>query len=306
MEYEGDVTLLRQLANENARIGLLSLAGGNRGIVGGSVVAAMEKYGLQHKFKILVGISTGAPQVAYFAAGVANRGRRIYYEVCTTPEYMMLSRRQPVKTIRRFYRGNAVDLDHLCSVFRGEIGSNSLDVDALCACKANVYVGVTDYATGEGRLINLKTALPDSVAAIHASIAMPHVYRKPVIVNGKRYLDGTGALVFPAREIVESWNLSGLLVITNGPRTHSRSLVHAALEFFAINLLPPGPRRVSRKRHLTYGESLTYLRGGRMPYLIIYSDVSVHMFEQNPEIIKSAGDRAYEFTLGLLKSAGIS
>ena len=298
MDHEGDESVLSRLARGEGRIGLLVLSGGMRGVYGGGQLAAMEKYNLRNRYVVNLGISSGAPGVGYSAGGVAWRGHRIYYEECTTPAYMSGS-------IRRMIQGTTIDLDYLCSVFRGDVGSNPIDIEAMRACKADVYVGVTDYETGEGVLIDVKTATPDPVAAIHASIAMPHVYRKPVVVNGRRYLDGTGGMPFPAREMVERWNLDGLVVLANGPRIRRRSLKRDVLEFCTINLLPPGPRRTSRRRLEVFAENLAYLREGKTPYLIVSTDDEVKMFDRNPVVLKAAAERGYSHMTELFTRAGV-
>ncbi len=133
---------------------------------------------------------------------------------------------------------------------------------------------------------------------------MPHVYRRPVYVNGRRYLDGTGGIPFPAREVIERWGLTGLVVLANQPRDWRRSLKRKLLEFGAISLLPKGPRKTSRKRLEIFGENLQYLRSGRVPYLIVWTDDEVEIFERDQTKLRGTAERAGEFMSSLLERAG--
>jgi len=61
-------------------------------VISGGQVIALEEAGLSDAFDIAVGVSTGAPIAAYFLAQQSVLGTSIYYEECTTPQFISLSR----------------------------------------------------------------------------------------------------------------------------------------------------------------------------------------------------------------------
>lgn len=295
MEHEGDVTLLADLAKGGKRIGLLILSGVMRGVYGGAQATALEARGLQHNFRAIVGVSSGAPVALYFAGGAVYRGTNIYHKECTTPSFISAS---PL----RLLKGTTGDVGYLAQIFRGKIGHNPMDLEGMRACAADVFVAVTNPETGKGELINAKTATPDPVAAVHASIAMPVLYRKPVFVNGIRYIDGSVGAPFPALEMFRKWNLDGLIVLANRSRARSGS-IKEKMEKLLISLLVPSLSKASHQYQPLYEQGLAETRKNR--HLIIWSDEAVGSYARNSSVVKAGQDRARTHMEHLLKGVGV-
>jgi hypothetical protein len=73
---------LRNGIENNSNPVLMVLGGTLRGCYGGGGVIALKKMGLTDAFKTVIGISTGAPTVAYFLANQPEIGTSIYSEEC--------------------------------------------------------------------------------------------------------------------------------------------------------------------------------------------------------------------------------
>lgn len=68
------------MRNDGAHVALVIEGGGMRGVVSGGMAAELERRGWTDCFDSIHGSSAGACAAAYFAAGQANFGTRIYYE----------------------------------------------------------------------------------------------------------------------------------------------------------------------------------------------------------------------------------
>ena len=248
MEYEGDLSLLCRLARGEGRIGALGLSGGNAGAEGCAQACAFESYGLT-KFKVIGAISSFAGPAIYFAANMLNKGASCYWEECTTENFISFS-------IRRFLNGTTADVGFLVNdVFRKEVR-----VEAINRFPGDVVVGVTDWKTGRGHLINLKTAGHELFDAVRATMAMPVLYRKPVIVNGQRKYDGASAIPFPALELIKRWDLDGLIIFANHPKDWRPKFGARIAEIASTFGMMPNRRRASLMRISRYENGLKDLR----------------------------------------------
>jgi hypothetical protein len=97
IEHEGDRMVFREAIELAAarregractkRPALMVLGGVLRGVYGGGGVRALERCGLTGGFTSAVGVSTGAPTVAYFFAHEAGIGTTIYFDECISGEF---------------------------------------------------------------------------------------------------------------------------------------------------------------------------------------------------------------------------
>jgi len=297
MEHEGDISLLSALASGKERIGLLVLSGVMRGVYGGAQASALESRGFQNKFRVIIGVSSGAPVALYFAGGAVRQGTHIYYQEAATSNFISL-------THERLSNGTAGDIGYLCKVFRGELGSNSMNLEAMKACPADVYVAVTGLQNGKGELLNVKKALPDPIAAVHASAAIPVLYREPVYVNGIRYIDGSIGAPFPVQEVVNKWHLDGLIVLANRPRVEKVKKSSIGLKKRVSSALG-----LSQLRDVMHKSSVLFKKGlveaQQMRSLIIWSDHTVSPYTRDSKLIQKAMHQARAYMELLLREVGV-
>ncbi|MFA7302678.1 MAG: patatin-like phospholipase family protein [Candidatus Paceibacterota bacterium] len=291
LEYEGDLDLLKCLSHGIERIGILGLSGGNRGAVGCAMASVLESLDLVRYLKVIAGISTFAGPAAYLACGTLNQGKSCYWEECTTSDFISLSP-------RRFWRGTTADIGYLVNdVFRREI-----DVDALRAFGGDVVAGVTDWETNIGELVDVKRAA-DPFLPLHASMAMPVVYRKPVYVNGRRKYDGVVGIPFPSAQIIKEWNLDGLIVFANCPKN-----LRASAATRVLRALPAGISGSRRKavlnRHVLYQEGLEALRASKKG-LIFWGSPGIRTLTRDAKVIERCASQAYDDVLELFRHVGI-
>jgi len=78
--------------NDGARIALAVEGGAMRGVISAGMVSALESFGLTDAFDAVYGSSAGAINAAYFLAGQATLGTRIYYEDINNTSFIRLGR----------------------------------------------------------------------------------------------------------------------------------------------------------------------------------------------------------------------
>lgn len=307
MEYDGDYTqVFRQLAEHASAMekGVSSLhnpwliicPGTMRGVYGGGQVTALEERGLQHAFSGCIGVSTGAPTVAYYLAGQARLGTSIYCEECTWPEF--------ISPRRLLHGGHAADIGFLANVFRGKIGVKKLDEARIRASHAQFFIAVTEYENGRGHLFDAKKIEPDIVHGLVASAAIPGMYRTPVMIRGRRFVDGGLSMPLPAPQALQK-KPSCIVVFANCSRTRVEPYAKQCLTWLMLRGKPRGLKRATYARHEYFDEDLTMLKSSNVPYLIVWSDDEIGSYTRHTDKLYAAMARSYNHLNHLMDRAGI-
>lgn len=290
MDYEGSTEVLRSLfrkqelltngdeAHTSIRPLYLILSGVNKGANGVGHCVALQHHGLAHVFDWAAGVSTGAPTVAYLLAKQAPLGASVYYEECTTNNFIK-------------FGGLKVNLNYIESIL--EKGKKRIDQDAIRASRTEFLVAVTCARTGDGHLLDGKTARPGMVRAIRASIAMPGVGGPPIEVNNTLYTDGAGALAFPIRTLVERCNPTHILVSANMTPEIDRGRLRDFIFDRATRSYEQPVRDAFMSIPDRFEQELAYLRQNfNDRYGILWSDGLTGSFEKDPEKQKATFERA--------------
>jgi len=170
------------------RVALVIEGGAMRGVVSGGMVAALEALGLRQAFDVVYGASAGACAGAYFLAGQARAGARLYYEVVNTRRFINL--------LRGFQRRAIVDLDYLFD----EVLSRRLPLDFAEIERSGVelvllasHVDGQASASGSPQVEAVRLAgfqdVDDLLGALHASSRLPVIGGEPFAYRGLRYWD---------------------------------------------------------------------------------------------------------------------
>jgi len=192
-----------------------------------------------------------------------------------------------------------MDVHFLSEVYRGELGDKRLDVERLKKARPDFLVGVTEFQTGKGTFLDAKKE--STIDAIQASCAAPILYRTPpTIINDTHYVDGSPAMPFPVHEIVERYNPTHVLVFANCAKEHSRPFSRHALEQVLATSLPKPLREALLSRDERFDDNHAFLKKSGIPYLILWSDKSLHTFTRNAKKVAAAADRAEKHLRGLI------
>jgi predicted patatin/cPLA2 family phospholipase len=213
-------------AGKEIRPLLLCLGGGMRGPYGAGQVVALRKMGFGESFDTVVGISAGAPNAAYFLAGDEQvmLGSSIYYEDCTDQEFL---------NFRRLHK--IMDVRHAVAAFLG--GKKKLDVDAIQKSRSALYIQATNNDTNEATLIDAKHNNAGIVEAVHASMALPILYREAVPIDGQEFVDG-GFEPVPVEEVIDKFNPTDIIVLPNLPFNGASNFNFADGRHMLAQMLP--------------------------------------------------------------------
>lgn len=203
------------------RVALAIEGGGMRGVIAGGMVSALEELGLLNAFDVVYGASAGAIVGAYFVAGQARYGTRIFYEDINNRRFI---------DRRRLLRGKAVVsvdflLDQVCTFDKpldtGRVLAAAVPLRVLASCV-------------EGRNAVALGGFPDRQAlmeALRASARIPFFAGSPVHYGGQQLLDALLYEPIPFQAPVAEGSTDVVVLLTRpGP--------------------PPAGRRVSMERLL--------------------------------------------------------
>lgn len=163
------------------RIALAVEGGAMRGVISAGMVWALEDLGLADAFDAVYGSSAGAINAAYFLAGQAGVGTRIYYEDINNSRFIDLSRMlvgRPVVNLGFL-------LDHVA------VDRKPLNAARVLAAAGPLSVIATDVAAGRSHALSGFSTPADLFSALRASATMPVLAGAPHRHEGRAYLDAS-------------------------------------------------------------------------------------------------------------------
>jgi predicted patatin/cPLA2 family phospholipase len=178
------------------------------------MVAGLEALGLRDAFDVVYGSSAGACAGAYFLAGQARAGARLYYEA--------VNNRRFINLLRGFQRRAIVDLDFLF----GEVLTRQLPLDfdavqrsgvdlVVLASHLDVQPDGSDHVEAV-RFSNFADA-DDLLGALHASSRLPVIGGEPFVYRGMRFWDAAITQPIPIHAALAD-GCSHVLVLLTLPR----------------------------------------------------------------------------------------
>lgn len=271
---------------------LLLTSGGMRGIYGAGTVLALQALDLIDAFDAVVGISAGAAIAAYLLGGheQARIGVRVYLEDCTSPRFF--SFRRPTRI---------VDTRYIAALMR--TGPKRLDLDAIRAARSAFWVGFTNARTGRTELVDAKTARPDMVAAIQASMSIVGVTPGTTAVNGIPGLDGW-IDPLPLQRITRQLRATDILVVPNCTPSELQARSHPRLTELLLALLSLRyghltiPRQVLRQpRRIQAAWRWAHQTRSVNVGFVWAPDRRVNQLCRNPRVLSEAMQAAYHDTM---------
>lgn len=274
---------------------LLVGSGTQLGVFSGGGVRALTQLGLVSGFKTLVGVSTGAPVVSYFATGQANVGTEIYFGPNTGSEFINFR--------RALSGGTMVDLDwlydkNICS------GERAIDILKLKNSVSDIYYAVTRLEDAKGFLLPAKKFL-DPCLAMKGSCAIPELYTGEVRVSSEelgenvRVVDGWVALPMPIMEAFEIRKPTSVLVFPNRPQIHKDTLIEEVIKKYQSLVIDEKLSQKFLQAEDRFWEEISFLKNSGVPYTIVWTDNSIDSNETDQEKLKQAADNFEEYILSL-------
>ena len=256
-------------------------------------VTALEKLGFRNGFKTLIGISTGAPVISYFAAGQSALGTSIYYEENISNNFINFN--------KIFRRGKQiVDINFICDIFRGKVKNKKINLDSFYKNNSDIFYVLTNEKTGNPYFLNAK-AVYDPIEGIRASAAIPVLYSDDVVISGRKYVDGAVAGDFPIKKILKEVKPTSILIFANRHKTFVTPFLEKLFIYYASIGKSVGFKNSFKNSELNFKINLNFLQKSKLPYVIIWTDNKVGTFEQNAKKLKAAANRFEKFVFKLLK-----
>ncbi|MCE9548891.1 patatin-like phospholipase family protein [Candidatus Nomurabacteria bacterium] len=142
----------------------------------GALKTVHRLLGVNH-FDAIFATSVGVFEQAFFAS------EQIFFMENTWREYVHGNKL--IKLTNFFKRKPILDLDYLVELFQSE--KSMLDIQKMKNARPQLLTFVTDYETREPTLMDLKNGPVFDI--MRATSAIPMIYPKKVVLNGRRYVD---------------------------------------------------------------------------------------------------------------------
>jgi predicted patatin/cPLA2 family phospholipase len=208
------------------KFGLVVQGGSMRGVFTAGALCAMRELGLRDHFDLAYGSSGGAVNTAYFLSDQVALGTSVYY--CDLNNNQFISWNPA-----RILRGTALDIDYC---FDEVIGNRKqLDLKRTLEHPTLFKIYVTDPAISRSHCF-LQHGIESEAelfSILKASAAMPLVFRKPVRIRGRAYVDGAFLEPLPVLDAMADGCTDVIALLSRPMQVHpvgikswARKLIH--------------------------------------------------------------------------------
>lgn len=259
------------------------------GVYGVGAALALEELGYSKVFTSMVGVSSGAPTIAHFAAGSTRDGMSILTEDFCDGSLVNLW---------RFW--NQVDTKEFIKILRQD-EKKRINFEKVFANPANIYFGVSEYETAEPKLLQPRDE-DHLFDCIHASVNMQNVSPYQVIIDGVHYTDGGFTKPHMIDEVIKKVDATHVLIITNNDRDFSpipklERLLNRTLFRLRMNgILTQAINSRREERDKAISEALQSLH----QVAVVWGDGSVGPMENNTKKVASAIEASRTWWHGLI------
>jgi predicted patatin/cPLA2 family phospholipase len=198
---------------DGARIALCIEGGAMRGVVAAGMVTALEELGLTRAFDAVYGSSAGAICGAYFLAGQAALGARIFSEDINNRRFASSWRMAAGRPI--------VNLAYLVDEVMVRV--KPLDCARVLASRTPLHVVATDVASASRAVLSGFANAAELCAALRAGATMPIVAGGPHLVGERRYFDASLTEPVPILAADEQ-DFTHIVVLLTRPEGVSRAV----------------------------------------------------------------------------------
>lgn len=232
-----------------------------RGVISGGMVAGLEALGLRDAFDVVYGSSAGACAGAYFLAGQARVGARLYYEVVNNRRFINLLhplRRRAIVDLDRLFDqvlGRQLPLDFETFQTSGvQMVVLASHVDAMAA--TGTEAGGRQCVAEAVRFTDFED-VNDLLGALHASSRMPIVGGAPFAYRGMRFWDAAITQPVPIHAALEDGctHVLVLLTLPRDVRPGGFGLLDRLLVAPRVGKVSPGLAATYRTRSARYRDT---------------------------------------------------
>lgn len=264
-----------------------------RGVIAGGMVTALENLGLLRTFDSIHGSSAGAAAGAYFVAGQAALGTRMFYED--------LNKARFINPFRLLTPRPVMNISYLVDEVFKHV--KPLAVDRIIASNVPLHVVMTDVRTRSAFIKSSYATTFDVFQSLRATTSMPVLAGAPVEYEGRLLFDG-GLLQQIALESAKSAGATHLLVLmtrregelertTGGPRSlFEDALVRSRCDPNVLTLVRARPAAINAMVALCYDRARQEAKGILIhPVTIPGTSVDINRLTKDENMLRH-GDRA--------------
>ncbi len=229
----------------NTHTVLVLEGGGLRGAFVAGALAELEKRE-SLRFSHIFATSAAAASAAYLVAGQIDRAVRIWQE--------RTHGAQLISALHLLRGRGLMDIEGLVEVFRGEL---SLDAESVERSATVLRVAVTNCHTGAAD--HVAATRSNLFELLKATMALPVVYGRVVLVEGVPYVDGGIADAIPIEAALEL-DPARVIVVTTRPRGYRKKQMRIASDLLRHNYRAfPALWPALRNRWETYNRAIIKL-----------------------------------------------
>ena len=262
---------LMEAKQEHGHIRPLLMVGAGlmKGVYGAGAMVALEELGYRQVFSSAVGLSSGAPTLAYFLAGqAAVLPGLIAEDVAST------------KLIRPLHLRNVVNLEYFVDILRGATG-RGLNFPALLRTPTDFKVAVSAYKTARPVFFT-----PGSenvfMDCMRATVAIPGIVTQKVKIDGARYVDGASTQPYALDAAYQTIDATHVLAIMNQDRdaSHSPRMEKFISATLVRHRFSPALLEASTLRHAARNQFAQQAIAGPIPTTVVWGDARVGSYER--------------------------
>jgi len=186
---------------DGRKLGLVIEGGAMRAVCSAGGAVALAHLGFTDLFDEVYATSAGAMNASYFLSNQPELGISVYFENCTTRQFL-----NPLRIWK------VIDIDYL---FEQVVSKEKrLDVDRILASRTRLFVAVIDKRTGAGTVIDTKATQTPLLAVLKAATALPVLYNRAIEIDGLPYMDAGLAIPFPIKQALANGCTDVLTLLT--------------------------------------------------------------------------------------------
>ena len=233
-----------------SKTGLILEGGAMRGLFTAGVLDVFLENDIQ--FDGLIGVSAGAVFGCSYKSGQKGRSIRYNLRFCKDPRYC--SFRSLIKT------GDLYGAEFCYKTLPQEL--DPFDNDAFRRNPCEFFVVCTDTLDGSPVYTKLENAIGADIEWMRASASMPLVSR-PVVINGKQYLDGGISDSVPLKHF-ETKGFDKNIVILTQPKGYRKEKPSHLSMMRLMMKNTPAVYEAMCQRHEVYNQTMDYIEQKEM------------------------------------------
>lgn len=283
---------LMDLGEPHEHLKILCIADGGliKGAYSVGVGLALEELGYTDVFTDFVGVSSGAPSAAYYLGGNIYEGGTLIYDECCSKRFL-----------NRWRFWAPVDTNYIVDVLKGVTGK-ALRLDKIFSSPTKLHVGVSDFETGEPKLIS-PCSEEELLESIRASILLPSVARGKVYLDGRRYFDGGVSYPHIIDEAVTTIDFTHVLIHTS--QNYNEEKVSRFETFLCSTVFRHRTSKMGRlafaNRRRARREALDKLLARKdVASLLVWGDGAIGGAERNVLKVKAVVQRSHDWWLDIM------